>query len=1315
MSRLPIRELIVPKKRPQTTLSLVPAFQKEAKEMVETYIFTNTIRDHFDKILDSVARGHGQGFWVQAEYGAGKTHFLVVLAALLSGQDGGLWDLVGDEEIRNFRHRLGAYRLFPVVVSLRGEGSADSFVGRSLLDVLLEEGFQRSLEHAGLADQVQVTAAEDLLTWLQTKASQGIRREAEEFVRKRVERPLEAYRDHEGVDAAGRLIAEYCTTAGIKPEIASSIKARLAHIYRQLTETQDLGYDGLLMVVDEYEGWQKHHNTEEELSIDAELLETLGYLLPRDLGYRVFTVVASQSSVPGKLHGAEKGDRFLPIPLLAQDNEHDYDVIVSRRVRSLNETRLPEINDHYEYYTQHFAFAQNLTAEQFHDIFPFQPRCFDVVRRITSRDLPTTRSGLSVFWEAVTQPPLLDRTQLIRVADLLTSRHLMEDCLTTTVYKEAYQAYKAASETLDALSLEPGDLDLARDVLATLFLWYLAFMDTPRGMNMQDLAQATLTTDDFMRAEDNVRYVLSLVQALPQIDFDNESAQFVLAGGEGPSIVTLFGEEKRRLARDPYKLQSALSESLFFTPRETGGATGLFNEFPPDEKATRRVECQHLEYAGEVIVATSWRLDQGLALPKEDSHFRLVILTPATAHSVRAADLQDSRIAVVLPGEMSEEARDAAAAYLAWNSMREAYKDKAGRDAEEVRSWLDSQRRTILDTLVGTHLKLYQAGRVITRDNLAISARDAFGRGGGNEARITHIVEQVLVNAYPQLPAEIEQLRRTLTPAEAGKVFAGYFDKDPSSAAKAAVRNYGVALGLSHPDRPDHFAPQTPSVFARIEAMLAEREGAELPVWQLYDRLSATPYGLPYVVIQLYLLAFVRRGAPRVDLLLKARHSLRSRDRQPIGRERLTASTVADMEWKPGLEDNFDALVPALGPTWNDTLGYAREIADDLRATTDQVEIETQTVRLRGALESLQGDVATQRSNLKALASTLAADLPGEAAQALGQLEQLAAEPPAGHADFYEQAEAVFEARPEALRAAMQTFTRLRALGGLAAEIGVAKRYLDDVDLRPTDRDLAADRMTLQAQLSLATLVERPETWERLREDLKRFTGRYQNAYQKHHRDYYAALDRLRGELADAPHQLRALGLLNRIEGLGAPLGDGLEGRYQALQSDLKPCPLTKVTDVSVERAPTCDHCPQTLRLTDTPPEAEVSAFLRELTGALDNKRRQLASEAISRVLARGGGDTMATFLEAVRAADLAALVDVMSPDLADFVERLLADEAILTADADVLARVAQRFPSLEESQLEEAVAEFRRMLREAFAQARQEHPDKKTVRLNLR
>jgi hypothetical protein len=66
----------------------------------------------------------------------------------------------------------------------------------------------------------------------------------------------------------------------------------------------------------------------------------------------------------------------------------------------------------------------------------------------------------------------------------------------------------------------------------------------------------------------------------------------------------------------------------------------------------------------------------------------------------------------------------------------------------------------------------------------------------------------------------------------------------------------------------------------------------------------------------------------------------------------------------------------------------------------------------------------------------------------------------------------------------------------------------------------------------------------------------------------------------------------------------------------------------------------------------------------LQDKRRQLASETVSRVLARGGHDDVATFLEAIRAADLAA---------------------------------------------------FRRLLQEAFARELAAHPEKKTIRLTLR
>ena len=384
MSLLPLADLVVQKPRPETTLALIPAYWEHGREMVESYIFTDTIRQYFTQILESVATGTGQGFWVQAEYGAGKTHFLTALAALIANGQDGLWDTVHNDEIRNYRRRLEGVRLFPVIVSLRGMGEADAFAGRTLLDVILEEGFGQALSKAGLEGQIQVTAAEDYITWLERDTTPELRQAVEAYVRRKTGQGLREYREYEGAEALAHLIADYCSQNAMRPRIAGSVKDRLAHIYRQLVGLKPARYDGVLVVIDEYEGWEKSHASPAARANDEDVLETLAYLLPRDLGLRVYTVVASQSAVPAKLRGSQGGDRFIQIPLLASQNERDYDVIVSRRVRGLNEDRAPEISEHYQHYRRHFEFAKNLREAEFRDVFPFQPRCFEIPRRITA-------------------------------------------------------------------------------------------------------------------------------------------------------------------------------------------------------------------------------------------------------------------------------------------------------------------------------------------------------------------------------------------------------------------------------------------------------------------------------------------------------------------------------------------------------------------------------------------------------------------------------------------------------------------------------------------------------------------------------------------------------------------------------------------------------------------------------------------------------------------------------------------------------------------------------------------------------------------
>jgi hypothetical protein len=1306
MSRLlPLRDLIVQKPRPETTLSLIRSFRQQAAAMVEDYVFTDTIRNHFLRILETVATGQGQGFWVQAEYGAGKTHFLAALAALLANTSEDFWKLAPDDEVRQYARRLHSTRLFPVIVSLRGMGQTDAFSGRSLLDVLLEEGFQPALAQAGLDGAVQITSADDYMMWLEQTAK-SIRDDVDAYVRSKTGESAMGYRDDEGVAALAELIAAYCRQHAIHPQIATGVKDRLAHIYRQLLRLSGTPYNGLLVVIDEYEGWERTHPAPQARAHDEDVLETLAYLLPRDLGYQVYTIVASQSSAPAKLRGGAAGDRFINIPLLATNNERDYDIIISRRVRALNDYRMPEIGEYYEYYRRTFEFAGAMTAAEFSDVFPFQPRCFEVARHITARDLPTARSGITVFYEVIGNDELLGRELLVRVADLLRSPHLVNDCLHTPVYVAAYRSYTVACEALPTLELDGSDLTLAQAVLDTLFLWHLAYLEQPRTMSLKELAQATLTTSDFLRAEDNVAYVLGQMQPLHQIRFENQQASFVPTADDGPAPMTIFAEYRRRALADDYKLQTTWSSSLFMTTKETGGQPGAFANFVLDQPKSYTFDVCNLQYSGEVIVASRWRPDLALSLPKEDIHFRLVILTPDSAD---VGQLLDPRIVVLAPAPLTDEARRAAADVAAWNQMNDDYSadKRSGREAETVRDWLATQRTALLSNLIGTHLRLYQAGRVVTRDGVAISAHD-FGQPS-EDRRLAAMIEPAVRAAYPQLPVEWQRLRSTLRTAEMARVFNGYFARDPGTAEKAATKNYGVALGLSSPDRPERFAPQQVAVFDRIEEMLRARKG-ELQTWRIFEALAAPPYGLPHPLTLLYLLAFVRHGDPRVEITLKRGHKLRDAGRAPFVGNRITANNVVALEFKSGIERDFDLLMTAAGPVWNDVVGFAKEIVPDLRTTTDQSEVERQNQRLRDGLAQLGQEIAQTRKNLDVLKRTLGGTLPEEAANTLDHLVGLTSV----DGDYEQFFNAVSETytSPDALRDERRALKRLKELADNAADITDVRSYLDRLRLRSSDVELETDRTALLGQMRLENLTSQPQLWSSLLSQFDQFRDRYRTTYQKHHRDTQTELGRLQEQLADAPRRLDALALLNNVEELGDARGRDLAQRYAALAPRITPCSVDFRT-LKLDAEPLCTQCQ--LTLADAAPKQDVEKFERELELALRDQQRRLASEAIRRVLARSDSHDMATFVQVVQTANVTALVDVMSAELADFIRRLLAEEDAAAVRTNVLARFVDAYPTLEENNIEAATAQFKEMLREAFEEARRAHPDKKTVRLTLR
>ncbi len=147
-----------------------------------------------------------------------------------------------------------------------------------------------------------------------------------------------------------------------------------------------------------------------------------------------------------------------------------------------------------------------------------------------------------------------------------------------------------------------------------------------------------------------------------------------------------------------------------------------------------------------------------------------------------------------------------------------------------MRDWLVTKRVGVLNDLLMKQTGLYRPATVVTRDGLAMDMREAMGLAR-TERRVTYVVERLLAAAYRDLPVEVGRLRSLLRPNDAGKLFGGLFGRQQTSAARAAVRNYGAGLGLVHPDRPTGFRPTACRAFDLIRTMLDEYQAQrrELP------------------------------------------------------------------------------------------------------------------------------------------------------------------------------------------------------------------------------------------------------------------------------------------------------------------------------------------------------------------------------------------------------------------------------------------------------------------------------------------------------
>jgi hypothetical protein len=560
-----------------------------------------------------------------------------------------------------------------------------------------------------------------------------------------------------------------------------------------------------------------------------------------------------------------------------------------------------------------------------------------------------------------------------------------------------------------------------------------------------------------------------------------------------------------------------------------------------------------------------------------------------------------------------------------------------------------------------------------------------------------------LANAYPKPILDTPAFPGPLCAEDVPKLFDGFFGRGDNPKAIAALESFALALGLAAPGNPTKLAPENCSVFAIIEQRL-EAKGGNISVAELYRDLSAN--GLPRHLTALYLLCFVS-CRPEVELQLRSKPEILLRSGEVVPGGRLTANLIPQIWWSSGLEKAFESLCYRKEPSWNEFLPYSRLVCPEAKPAVKPEEVRAQEVLLLYRQRELNASLEQIESGL-ALLSAKVGELPQSVLRMLERLSGVC------RSKDYLQLSALVEkayASPNAFGEDISLFRRLEPLASIGGEILHVKSYLDEVQLGPDEQELEMDRVSILQQLSLGHLLPNLHLWASIKALFEWFRSRYQALYLAHHQRYHEELTSLRLAIEEKKPEIEALARLNSIAELGPSLGEELMERYPQVLASVTPCPAAD-EKVSVEEEPTCAYCK--LALVVEPPTKEVEQFLRQLRQALNEQQRRLSSEAVRHILAQSGEKRIDRFIKVVQASDLDSLVNVLDDELVSFLRRLLGEAHVGIEWGLVLSELAAKFPYLEEGDIDAAANYFAEVLRQAFARAKQERPDKQ-IRLTLK
>jgi len=1269
-----------------TLVNLEQSIRTETREeTVRLYYFAKTLKTAFEEILMAFSEPIGRGFWLTAEYGVGKSHFLATLACLLSDDSDQVWNAVHDADIQNYRFQFKKRKLLPVVAGLRGKTAISQDRPITLLEQL-EKEIDESISQLGLEDRINITPVAETLNLFDT-FDQSLQGAINSYIQQRSGNQPSKLRKEDPARFAD-LIRKFFKDNKLPFEPKYSINDRLLYLYKQMTES-DAGFNGLLFVIDEYESWLSQRPiTSNEGMFDSNVLQALTEILPKQYNCEIFTVIASQTDIPAQLQG-----RFKSLPLLAGSGaERDYHVICAHRIRRYKNGMEPEAKLYYHDFYDEFSCYKGETEESFLETFPFHPLAYETVRRFTSsvQDMPGVRLGLNIFYDVMKSKDALSLDTPLIISNTHKHSQNFQNALAGPRFADSQRRYLDAVGLLPRVFTDEEDRAIAEAIITALYLQFVISGDQTVLMTASELADATLTPTGPITGEQRILVLLrEMAEKIPQMEFDisrpEKGARF-FPRQTGPTAQQLLDERKAEILAHEVEIASRWEKLLFASPAETRGQKALFSGYTADKATKDAVVVNQITYDGEVVVARSWRRELGNPIQDPYTHFRLVYLMN-TSGSL-SADLQDPRIVVVEAAPLNDKLKDLCCTYLAAEKLKDDYgpQKQRGPDAADIRSFAEVKFDEALTGILQYQLEPFQKGKTYTQKGINLDVLSALSKPTPDQ-RHEALLRPTLEDAYHEFSTMFEdhKIGKPIVLADSKNLIMGLIQGNSSKAVLSTLNQKAVGLGLSTSDDPQKMNPKHSKLFKILDDRLAKSPA--ITIWPLLREMSGCPYGIPPHLFTAQLLCYVRyRSLPSpAEIQLHPQHTVTNQGGQSLSINRITRSNVVDLRWQSGIEKYFDTLVAVPGLDWNALQPYARLLYPEAKTASTPQEIDQQINAFLSYIKTQLPAVNDAKTNLNTLATSLGGAHSADDKQLLD-----------GFIDLFGSKEMeVFDTKRKgiatdqsAFKVAVDRLNALRTLSSTSARIIQVYNALKDAD-PGTDGELSTQKELLLVRYVLSSMIGNSIVVSALLNDTEKFLLKLKNAQDIHTTRVKEVLQKLKDSLNNAHALLEGLGKLNKVDALGPPQGHELADQFDSLLNSIE----NELTGESKRHE----------RLSYSPPEQEVKDLHQRIQRTFEKRVNLLRSQLEKAVQEKGKGDNLKTLLELLQLNKLYEVSKNLTPAIIETIMKILEEAQTKIIRSRALGRLLDQFPALSEEDMDEFLKALRKLLENEFTQRGEE------------